>query len=394
VPGKEGNVERILIIEDEEIVRNVLKRALNSAGDYEILEAGTGSEGLQKARELIPDLILLDWTLPEMDGPEILKHLKLDSALRDIPVIMLTGRGSIQDRLTGLNVGANEYMVKPFDVRELILHIEKQLELARKVRYLNPLMGALCNDFSEEGIKKLGQELQLAAVIQKSLIPLQAPQINGLEIAAHLFPAPVVGGDFYDYIQIDSTTWVLYIVDIAGRGTSAALMMVTLRALLRYIAREHRSPRIVLEKLNDFLYENLEDHRLVTLFYSLIDIQSRKITFSDAGHVKPILIRKGSEEPVFLQGDGVPLGIYPRAKFSEERVLLSSGDMIIFYTDGLPSISNDQREYFGFDRINKIALEMINCPSTDIVERLLKDAQSFGAGHLLDDISCVVMKCL
>jgi sigma-B regulation protein RsbU (phosphoserine phosphatase) len=387
-------LDRILIVEDESIVRRVLSKALKHVGGYEIYEAENGREGLEKACEILPDLVLLDWTLPELEGPDVLKAIRENSVTRNIPVIMLTGRGTLEDRIVGLHTGANEYIVKPFDVRELIIHVQKLLEQAHKVKYLNPLIGVMGGDFTAEGIEHLGRDLEMAVDIQQKLIPSQCPDVNGFEISARLQPARLVGGDFYDFIQLDSSHMVIFIGDVVGKGIPAALMMVTIRAIIRYIAKEEQSPAKVLEKLNTFLCENLGENRFVTLFYGVIDIPGRKMTFADGGHVKPVVLSRERPESVYLKCRGVTLGIYNNARFEEKTVEFSHGDIVVLYTDGIVEAHDSGQNEFGVPGLERIIREHADLKAGDILEGVFNAVYSHNPGTLQDDMTCIVLKYL
>jgi len=387
-------LDKILIVEDESIVRKVLSKALRHVGGYEIFEAENGKEGLEKVQELLPDLVLLDWTLPELEGPDVLRSIRESPATSGIPVIMLTGRGTLEDRIVGLHTGANEYIVKPFDVRELIIHVQKLLEQAHKVKYLNPLIGVMGGDFTAEGIEHLGRDLEMAVDIQRKLIPSECPSMNSFEISARLLPARLVGGDFYDFIQLDSSHWVVFIGDVVGKGIPAALMMVTIRAILRYIAKEERSPAKALEKLNAFLCENLGENRFVTLFYGVIDIPGKTMTFADGGHVKPVVLNKVQQTSTNLKCRGVTLGIYNNARFEEKTVLFSHDDIVVFYTDGIVEAQNPDSVEFGVSGLEKVIREHADQNADTILDEIFNAVSAHNPGSPQDDITCIVLKYL
>ncbi len=385
--------DRILIVEDESIVRKVLCKALRHAGTYDIHEASNGKEGLEKVRELMPDLVLLDWTLPELEGPDVLRSIRESYVTRDIPVIMLTGRGTLEDKIVGLHTGANEYIVKPFDVRELILHVQKLLEQAHKTKYLNPIIGAVDGGFTAEGTEHLARDSEMAVDIQQKLIPAECPIMDGFEISARLLPAHLVGGDFYDFIQLDPAHWVLFIGDVAGKGVPAALMMAMIRVTVRYIAKEEHSPARVLEKLNTFLCENLGENRFVTFFYGMIDIPANTMTFADGGHVKPVVMNSMYQSSM-LKCRGVTLGVYYNAFFEEKTVLFAHGDIAVLYTDGLVEAKNSDLGIFGVQGIEKILREHADEKAESILDEIFKAVRLHNPGMIEDDISCIVLKYL
>lgn len=192
--------------------------------------------------------------------------------------------------------------------------------------------------------ERLAREMELAAEVQRSILPRVYPQVPGLSFAADTQPAREVGGDFYDVFALDATTVGLVIGDVSGKGMAAALYMALTRSLLLAEARRERSPRAALLNVNRLLREVGDPRMFVTVFYGVLDTRSRELTFARAGHDYPLHFRGDDVEQ--LAGEGLVLGIFDREveRLTEERITLREGDQLVLYTDGLTDVLNgDER---------------------------------------------------
>ena len=174
--------EKILAVDDEVDILQLIEMTLISDG-FEVITASNGIEALEKARIHMPDLILLDLMMPEMDGFEVIENLKQAPEMRDIPVVMLTARAQAHERIEGLSAGADDYIVKPFELEELRLRIESILAHTRKTKYINPLIGALGDWFTEDGVEQFAEHLRTASAIQQHLLPQLEPKLAGFDIS-------------------------------------------------------------------------------------------------------------------------------------------------------------------------------------------------------------------
>lgn len=199
--------------------------------------------------------------------------------------------------------------------------------------------------------ERVRQELQVAASIQRGLLPAQTPTLPGFEIAGKMEPATEIGGDFYSYVPVDGRRCFVAVGDVSGKGIPAALYMAIATSLLT--AHAHASPDLatLLAGLNRDLHERMGDSRSNTaLVLALIDTPRRQVRVANAGLISPILLR-GNEPPIFLPVEGLPLGIVPDMDYDELLISLQPGDTIVLCSDGTIEAMNRRREFFGFDRV-------------------------------------------
>lgn len=258
------------------------------------------------------------------------------------------------------------------------------------------LLQALCSDvavavhnarrFQQESRQReeMTSEAREARVIQQALLPKTSPRIPGFTVSGLSIPAGAVGGDWYDFIPMDSGRWGLVLADVSGKGTAAALLMSATRGMLRSLVAAACTPAEVLTKLNRLLVEDFPAGRFVTMVYAVLDPAKRTLTFANAGHLRPLLITGTSAR--FLDADrGIPLGL-GLGDFTEVEVELPEGSRIVFYSDGITEAENQTDEEYGLSRLQEHFLR------TDAsAEGLLRDVRSFAQGSGLRDDASVIL---
>ncbi len=325
--------ETILIVDDDLDILELLKMSLEPEG-YNVRTANDGESAVQSACANPPDLILLDVMMPHKNGFEVIEELKNIEDTKNVPVILVTARGQTEDKVLGLDTGADDYITKPFDLRELTARVEAVLGRTRPIKYINPLMHAMGDKFSEEGLQQLAGHLQAAAAIQKKLLPEQAPNLEGFDIATLLQSSTSVSGDFYDFIPLNETQVGLVLGDVKGNGIPAALLMVMVRTALRLLCHEEDTPASILKRINDLVVRDTEADLFATMVYGILDIANSTFTYSNGGHCYPFHWKNTSEMGV-LKTEGMLIGAFEEATFSSAICSLSPGDILVFYTDGI-----------------------------------------------------------
>jgi serine phosphatase RsbU (regulator of sigma subunit) len=247
----------------------------------------------------------------------------------------------------------------------------------------------LVKEQQEEALnrQRVEQELQIARMIQQSLIPKQFPNLEGWEFAGFYQPARAVGGDFYDFINISDGRIAVLIGDVADKGIPAALVMANTRSLLRSTAHQLVSPASVLRRVNDLLIPDLPDSMFVTCFYALIEPVSGKVIFANAGHNPPYMTNNGSVE--LLHATGMPLGWMPDRTYEEEEIFLVPGESILLYSDGLVEAHDDQYEMFGNPRLQSLLCEMPN--KLQMIDILVGEYSKFSGTRLEQEDDVTLM---
>ena len=383
--------EKILAVDDEIDILQLVEMTLTSDG-FEVITASNGIEALEQVKVHMPDLILLDLMMPEMDGFEVIEHLKQTPEMRNIPVIMLTARAQTHERIEGLSAGADDYITKPFELEELKLRIESILAHTRKTKYINPLVGALGDWFTEDGVEQFAEHLRAASAIQQHLLPQSEPELAGFDISGLLESSMLISGDFYDFVPLEDDRLGIVIADVRGKGIPAALLMVMIRTSLRLVCREDMSPSSVLKRVNDLLVIDTAPDFFVTMVYGIVDPNSMTFTYSNAGHCYPMLLR--GEKIEELQTGGMILGCFGFAEFETETIELESGNKILFYTDGLTEAEFEaDGECYGEERLKRVFKENNNLPADELCRKIREDLSSFcGTGQQKDDITIVAIK--
>jgi sigma-B regulation protein RsbU (phosphoserine phosphatase) len=244
--------------------------------------------------------------------------------------------------------------------------------------------------------RRLEHEMLMARDVQRSMIPEAAPHIKGFEIAAALEPALNLSGDFYDYIPLSDKRLAFMIGDVSGKGVRAAMGMAATRSILRSLARRGHGASRVMRDANLRLHRDLGKQLLVTLIYGLLDAETRTLQYCNAGHNSPLHV-KASGKWRALKTGGLLMGVFDKQQYKSETIHLEKGDVLFFYTDGLPEAHTAQprRIEFGEPRILELVLEHRHLRASAIIEETIKQIKEFTAGaHQHDDMTLLVIKAL
>ena len=240
--------------------------------------------------------------------------------------------------------------------------------------------------------EKIQKELSVATSIQKCFLPEAVPEIEGLEIAVEMKTAKEVGGDLYDFIRPDDETLGIMVGDVSGKGVPAALFMARVETLFRVFSKTERQPAGVIAKLNGEIASDERSGLFTTLVYAVFHIKQKKVVISDAGHLPVILLRADALEKIASE-DGMAVGVMEGVTFSDRTLSLSSGDVMIFYTDGAAEARDSKGNEFGIDRCIAIARAGRHLSAKEILSSLLRELRLFqGKAVQHDDITIVVVK--
>lgn len=247
---------------------------------------------------------------------------------------------------------------------------------------------------TEQTLERSKSELRIASDIQRSFLPERIPPVSGFDLAATSIPAMEVGGDFYDFIPGDGKLGMV-IADVSGKSVPAALFMALSRTIVRVNATHHEKGIDVLEDANNMISADSKLGMFVTLFYGVLDQNSRSLVYANAGHPPPLLMRGGSNSFEELDVTGIALGAIGGAKYEERRVDLTLGDVLVLYTDGVNEAVNDSSEQYGIERFCSIVRESCHLDAQGILDRILRDISQFSEGQAqFDDITMVVVKAV
>ncbi|GEM_PF-319622 len=253
------------------------------------------------------------------------------------------------------------------------------------------------NRFVEANAEKerIEKELDIARGIQQSFLPDFPPEIEGMDIAGLSLPAREVGGDFYDYIPLPDGRWGLVIADVSGKGVPAALYMGISRTLVRANAATHSSVSGTICRANDMITESDHSSMFVTLFYGVLDVEEKTLTYVSAGHNHPVMLKHGSTDTILLKADGIALGVIQNIRLEEQKIQLDSGDILILYTDGVTETIDRAEQEFGEERLTVLVQENSHRSSSELVELIKDEVIRFSEGQAqFDDITLMILKIL
>jgi serine phosphatase RsbU (regulator of sigma subunit) len=240
--------------------------------------------------------------------------------------------------------------------------------------------------------ERVEQELQVARSIQQASLPKEVPELKGWRISPFYQPAREVGGDFYDFLELDDGRLGLVVGDATGKGVPAALVMASTRTMLRAVAQAlgSSSPGDVLRRVNDSLVTDIPSNMFVTCFYAILDPKSGRLVYANAGHDLPYMWRGGDAEE--LRARGMPLGLMPGMSYEEKEIVLDAGDSALFYSDGLVEAHDPEGEMFGFPRLQALVAE--HGEERSLGDILLEELHSFvGEGwEQEDDITVLTLR--
>jgi serine phosphatase RsbU (regulator of sigma subunit) len=335
---------RILVIDDDALVRESLCMYLEDEG-YQVLEAAGGQEGLQKAESEHPDVILCDLRMPDLDGLSVLRVLAEKSP--QIPVIVVSGAGMIQDVVEALRLGATDYLVKPIGDMAVLEHavesaLHRQELEEENEKYRREL--EVANQELAENLALLRDDQEAGRRAQLQLLPEPRADFNGVHIEHVIYPSLYLSGDFLDYFPIDETRLAFYIADISGHGSASAFVTMMLKSLINQPLREYRAgqsqiiaePAAMCRQLNrEVLSANLGKH--LTLFYGVLDTSTWTLTYCNAGHFPRPVIRE-NDACATLEARGFPIGLFSWADYEEHQRSLSGDFVLGLFSDGVLEI--------------------------------------------------------
>ncbi len=371
----------ILIVDDTPINIGVISGALKDSFATKVATSGEKALAIASGKEK-PDLILLDIMMPEMDGYEVCRRLKANPDTREIPVIFLTSQTEAEDETKGFEVGAVDYIHKPFSAAVV------------KARVRTHLMLREAHAQIAQQLVEINTELEMARQIQLSILPSSTPKITGMDIVARYIPMTSVAGDFYDFIVVDERHVGILIADVSGHGLPAALIASMLQVALTAQARHVSEPGKVLAGLNQALCGKFQ-HNFVTAAYVYVDLEKNIMNYAGAGHPPLLLWRKSTGSASQLLENGLVMGQFEEATYDSLQVPIEIGDRFVLYTDGILETSNPAQEEFGTGRFMQFMETNNRLPAGRFADALLLELarwleQPPGEGHK-DDISLLAV---
>ena len=240
----------------------------------------------------------------------------------------------------------------------------------------------------------LAREIQMAAEVQQNILPRSVPTVPGFELAARMYPAKIVAGDYYGFIELPKGEIGLVIADVSGKGVAAGLLMPSIEVVLQMDAPRFRDTRDLLRSFNKVVYQITDGSRFISLFYGKLCPQSRTLQYTNAGHNPPLLIRV-SLDPILLDKGGPVLGLLPPADYQSDKIELRSGDVLVLYTDGTVEAENPAGEEYSARRLATVVSSHLDQSPSELITMIHASVVEFAeTPHLADDLTVLVLKTL
>jgi serine phosphatase RsbU (regulator of sigma subunit) len=386
-------IPTILIVDDEPLNIDYLEQELEE-GAFKLVTAANGRQALDRLEEESPDLVLLDIMMPIMDGFEVLSRMKADPATRDIPVIVISADDNLQSVVRGIQLGAEDYLPKPFE--PVLLHARISSSLERK----------RLRDLQQAYLKGLERELDIGREIQRGFLPSDLPALDGWEIAAHFKAAREVAGDFYDAFLLPDGNLVCVVGDVCGKGVGAALFMTLFRSLIRATftspslgaPADGRSPmpaeslaHVVMFTNNYVSMTHADAGMFSAVFISLLNLHDGRLAYINGGNEPPLVLR-ADRSVTALPPTGPVVGTIANAPFSVKEVSLGVDDTLLAFTDGVPDALDTTGASFGNRRLREL-LQTADTTPQALLHRIEGALYQFiGTADQFDDITLLAVK--
>ena len=373
----DGCAPRLLIADDQPDVLAALQLLLKGEG-YQIRLVTSPAAVIESLEISNYDLLLMDlnYARDTTSGREGLDLLARVQAIdRTLPVVVMTAWSSVSLAVEAMRRGVRDFVQKPWENAQLLSTLETQIEWARAER---------------ERQRQEAIELEEAGDIERRLLPREIPPVPGCEISAAWQPARVVGGDYYDVLQLGEGQVGLCIADAIGKGFPAALLMSNLQAAVRAAGAATAQPRELSARLNREVSSHLAPGKFITLFYGRLDASRQRLTYANAGHNAPILMRRDGSH-VRLEGSGAALGVFAGWDYEQDEVELASGDRLVLFTDGVSEAANPDGEEYGEERLLELLRENRHCGAAELEHKVMRAIHEFSSGTLRDDATLIVV---
>lgn len=379
-----SNVPKILVVDDEPDLELLIKQKFRREikdGKYNFSFAANGVEALNKLNEDKEiELVLTDINMPEMDGLTLLSKIKeINNPL--LHSVIVSAYGDILNIRTAMNGGAFDFIVKPIDLADLGITIKKAID------NLATFKVALQ---SRDELVSVRKELEEARALQFSMLPKTIPENECLDIAVHMQTASEVGGDYYDFSTKSDNSFNIAIGDATGHGMKAGIMVSIMKALFI-------SDSVDLELEDFFNVSNKTIKALnlgrIMMAFAMLNYKKGKIRFINAGMPSVFVFNESEKKIVEHVNQSMPLGALADFNFSTIEFSVEQGDVILILSDGLPELFNNEKEMYGYKRVENVLENNADKSAGEIIEVLKQEANNWCTSSSIDDdITFVVIK--
>ena len=379
-----AQVPRTLIADDQPDVLAALRLLLKGAG-YQTEAADSPAAVLDALQHEKFDLVLMDLnyardTTSGKEGLDLIERIHaLDS---DLPIVVMTAWATVDLAVESMRLGVRDFVQKPWENSRLLRKLKTQIDYGRRMRDREAAQ--------QSRERQLKLELDEAREIQRGLMPRRMPHLHGFSIANAWQPARGVSGDYLAAFKLDDARAALCVADVAGKGFPAALLMSNMQAALKSLASESISPSELCGKLNLLMCGNTPLRKFITCFYSELDLNTRKLMFTNAGHNPPMLVRRDGE-CILLEEGGRVIGAFCDSTFTQQEIQLYDGDKLLLFTDGVTEARNAAGDEFGEQRLQACLRSYVGRNAAELRTLILDEVTAFCAGNFDDDATMMVL---
>ena len=380
-----ANSIKILVLDDEEDTKDLFQQEFRhqiERGDYSFYFSMSSEEVSNMLKEESFDIFITDINIAGFDGITFISRLKDTYPL--MKTIVTSAYGDMNTLRAVMRSGAHDFVIKPIDFRDLTLTIENTVSTVLELKKAA---------VTAKKLSAISDELSLSAQLQKSILPGNSLKYGDVDIWADSIPAAEVGGDFYDFFWLDETKVGIVMADVSGKNVTAAMFSIIAKTLIKSFSKIYKSPAECFRKVNKTLCEENVTTMFVTAMYGIFDMETHELTYTNAGHL-PIAVIHPSKEPSFLECDsGIALGIVEDTKFQDNKYVLSPGEMVMMYTDGVTEAANSNGEEFDFSRlISVLKQHPITTPKLLVNDLVVAIKRFVNGAPQSDDITTLCLK--
>ena len=376
---------RVLVMEDNPSNQAVLTRLLNVAGITNIQIAADGIEGLHKVLSFKPDLIILDITMPRMNGQEVLYHLKATPETKHIPVLVQTASDTREMREKAFSSGATDFITKPINPLEFFARVKVHLENRILIYSLR------------HQLDQIETEMQNARRMQVDMLPhadhiKEVCETYHIDLAQYFEPSSMLGGDYWQMFPIRGEYLGIYLCDFSGHGVAAALNTFRLHGIIAQMnKREITSPAKFLQTVNGRLFDLLPRGQFATFFFGIYDPKAKTLDYAAAGAPQPFWI--SGKKTTLLETAGMPLGIRQKATYESHQIQMKAGDSLVLYSDALTESPSDDGERLGTAGFKKLVEKNIKNENTSLaLHNIMGAFFEFAPPPPPDDVTAVLFR--
>ena len=374
----------VLIVDDEPTARLAMVSRLKRLG-YRVLQAGDGKAGMEMLRRERPDLTILDWMMPEMDGPSFCEAVRHDPDLLSSQILMMTSNDQPEQIAEGLVRGADDFLSKAASKYEITARVQSGLRAAGLIRRLEDVTAEIRR--KQEALER---ELQSAARYVESLLPAAGPVAPGVQMVCAYRPSIALGGDLFNIVPWSDDLLGLYLLDASGHGVSPALRSASFATFLRResLFRHVGSsdPGAILTEANKHFPLTEEGHYF-TIAFATLDVRCHTLSYATAGHNGAFLHRR-SGEVCWMARPNLPLGFDPSTVYVTEQLLIEPGDRLYVLSDGLYEVPDSQGTLWGQERLAETVRTLGHRPHAEVLAETIAEAVRWlGHDQFPDDVA-------